>query len=41
MFSKPQTQIFYALNVGTAVPPSGTNVLAEFIGGIALFRWDN
>jgi hypothetical protein len=36
-----QSQIFYALNLGTAVPPSGTNILADFIGGIALFRWDN
>jgi hypothetical protein len=35
-----QTDIFYALNVGSAVPPSGTNILAECIGGMWLIRFD-
>jgi hypothetical protein len=30
----------YALNLGLAVPPSGTNVLATFVDSRWTFRWD-
>lgn len=35
-----ETDIFFALNLGSAVPPSGTNILAECFGGMWAFRWD-
>lgn len=31
---------FHALNVGTAVPPSGTNVIATFVDYRWVFRYD-
>jgi hypothetical protein len=35
-----QNQIFYVLNLGTAVPPQGTPRLAENEGGIWVMRYD-
>lgn len=34
------TAIVYALNIGSAVPPSGTKVVAHAVGGRWVFRWD-
>lgn len=34
---------FYAANIGSAIPPSGTNVLATQVGGVGglwIFRYD-
>jgi hypothetical protein len=35
-----QSQLWYCLNLGTAVPPDGTVILAENIGGIFAMRFD-
>jgi hypothetical protein len=32
--------IAYALNLGTAIPPSGTNVVCHAVGGRWCFRYD-
>lgn len=34
------TQVIYALNVGTQVPPVGTRVIAQAVGGRWVFRYD-
>ena len=36
----PGSATFFALNLGTAVPPSGTNVLATFVESRWVFRYD-
>jgi hypothetical protein len=30
----------YAINLGTAIPPVGTRVVAHLVGGRMCFRWD-
>jgi hypothetical protein len=30
----------YALNLGTAIPPSGTQIVVHGVGGRWCFRWD-
>lgn len=35
------TQFFFALNMGSGIPPQGTVVLAESQGGIWCFRYDS
>lgn len=32
--------IFYASNLGTAIPPSGTNFICRYVGGKWAFRYD-
>jgi hypothetical protein len=32
--------VFYALNVGTAVPPAGTTIVCHAVGGRWAFRYD-
>ena len=32
--------IFYALNLGSAIPPQGTDVVASFVGNRWVFRYD-
>lgn len=34
------TPIFYALNLGGAIPPQGTDVIASFVGNRWVFRYD-
>jgi hypothetical protein len=34
------TSKFFALNVGSAVPPAGTNILATFVDNRWVFRFD-
>jgi hypothetical protein len=34
------TQVIYALNAGTTIPPSGTVVIASAVGGRWTFRYD-
>ena len=36
----PGPEVFYALNVGSAVPLSGSLVLAVFVGNRWIFRYD-
>ena len=36
----PHTSTFFALNLGGAVPPQGTNIIATFIGNRWVFRYD-
>jgi hypothetical protein len=36
----PAGAIFYALNLGSAVPPAGTTVLTTFVGSRWVFRYD-
>ncbi len=36
----PGTSTFFALNLGTAVPPTGTDVLATFVESRWVFRYD-
>jgi hypothetical protein len=36
--AEPST--FFALNVGSAVPPTGTNILATFVDNRWVFRYD-
>jgi hypothetical protein len=33
-------QVLYVLNVGTAIPPSGTRVVAHAVGGRWVMRYD-
>lgn len=35
------SHVFHALNLGSTVPPAGTIILAECLGGLWLFRWDS
>jgi hypothetical protein len=39
-YTADSTQIVYALNVGTQVPPVGTRVVAHAVGGRWVFRYD-
>jgi hypothetical protein len=39
-FVADPTQVLYLLNVGSAVPPQGTTVIAHAIGGRWVFRFD-
>ncbi len=32
--------IFYALNLGSAIPPMGSDVIASFVGNRWVFRYD-
>jgi hypothetical protein len=32
--------VFFALNLGAAVPPQGTDVIASFVGNRWVFRYD-
>ena len=32
--------LFYALNIGSTIPPSGTQVLVTFVGNRWVFRYD-
>ncbi len=32
--------IFFALNLGSAIPPQGTDVIASFVGNRWVFRYD-
>ena len=34
------TQVVFALNVGTVIPPVGTRIVANAIGGRWVFRYD-
>ncbi len=36
----PGSSTFYALNLGTAVPPLGANVVATFVDSRWVFRYD-
>lgn len=36
----PDGGAFYALNLGSAVPPAGTMVVATFVGNRWVFRYD-
>jgi len=36
----PGTQPFFALNLGSTVPPNGTQVLVTFVGNRWVFRYD-
>ena len=36
----PLTPTFYALNLGGAIPPQGTDVIASFVGNRWVFRYD-
>jgi hypothetical protein len=33
-------QVMYCLNLGTQIPPNGTRVIAESVGGRWVFRYD-
>ena len=39
-FHADQTRTFYALNLGTQVPPRGTLIIAHACGGRWTFRYD-
>ena len=39
-FAADASRVFYALNLGTAVPPSGTYVIVAAAGGRWVFRFD-
>ena len=39
-YAPDTTQVVYALNVGTTIPPVGTRVVANSIGGRWVFRYD-
>jgi hypothetical protein len=34
------TPVFFALNLGVALPPQGTDVIASFVGNRWVFRYD-
>jgi len=36
----PGPSTFFALNLGTAIPPAGTNILATFVESRWVFRFD-
>lgn len=36
----PGTSTFFALNIGSAIPPSGTQVVVCFVGSRWVFRYD-
>jgi hypothetical protein len=39
-YAADTTQVVYALNVGTQVPPVGTRVVTQAVGGRWVFRYD-
>jgi hypothetical protein len=39
-YTADTNQIVFILNVGTAIPPNGTRVLASAVGGRWTFRYD-
>lgn len=39
-YTPDPTQVIYCLNVGAAIPPPGTNVLASAVGGRWVFQYD-
>ena len=39
-YTADASQVLYALNVGTQVPPVGTRVVAHAVGGRWVFRYD-
>jgi hypothetical protein len=39
-YTADTTQVVYALNVGTMIPPVGTRVVASSVGGRWVFRYD-
>ena len=39
-FTSPTGTPFFAWNAGSAIPPSGTQVIVSFVGGKAAFRYD-
>jgi hypothetical protein len=39
-YTADTTQVIYALNLGTTVPPAGTNLIATAVGGRWTFRYD-
>ena len=36
----PGTSTFFALNIGSTIPPAGTQVVATFVGSRWVFRYD-
>jgi hypothetical protein len=39
-YTADTTQVMYVLNLGTSIPPTGTVVIAEAVGGRWCFRYD-
>jgi hypothetical protein len=39
-YSPDSSQVIYAYNLGTQVPPRGTRVVAHAVGGCWVFRYD-
>jgi hypothetical protein len=39
-YSPDMSQVIYAYNVGTQIPPEGTRVIAHAVGGRWVFRYD-
>jgi len=39
-YTQDTDQVMYCLNVGTAIPPASTNVIASAVGGRWVFRYD-
>jgi hypothetical protein len=39
-YTADTTQVVYALNVGTMIPPVGTRIVASSVGGRWVFRYD-
>jgi len=39
-YTADTNQVMYALNLGTQIPPSGTVLVAEAVGGRWVFRYD-
>jgi hypothetical protein len=36
----PLSPVFFALNLGTAIPPQGADVIVSFVGNRWVFRYD-
>ncbi len=36
----PATSLFFALNIGSAIPPVGTSIIASYVGNRWVFRYD-
>jgi hypothetical protein len=36
----PGTSIFFALNIGSSIPPTGAPIVASFVGSRWVFRYD-
>jgi hypothetical protein len=39
-YTADSTQVVYALNVGSMIPPVGTRIVASSVGGRWVFRYD-